>query len=550
MCDPGSSSVRWTPLNHNLGITQFYHGAPFPGGSAYLGGTQDNGTLLGRDDAGIDGWNRIWGGDGGYVAVNPLDPAIVYAESQGLALVKSTDGGQSFESAVEGIDEPRNNFLFIVPFTMDPSEPERLWIGGRTMWRTDDGASSWTRASPELTGTARISAIAVAASDSERVVAGSDEGFVYRQDAALSAASASPWPASRPRTGFVSWLAFDPRDSEIVYATYAGFGGDHVYKSANGGVDWVSLDGEGDTGLPDIPVHAIVIDPERTDRLYLATDLGVLVSDDGGLNWAVEITGFPNTVTESLTLLGAPARPRRLFAFTHGRGAWRTELSRPLGPPPCEPQRWLAHVTPPDAPFTTTLLATNFGSEAQPVQLIPYLEDGARLETLSLEVPAGASAIRVSTELFGSDDVSHLGICGDASVALSAAYRITSILGASAHVRETSLVDTEFLFYPGEWEIVFDGMALLNLGAEPAEVAAVLLDAAGRELERVVLDDALAPLAKQLAVFEAEFEARGGSAVRIESSQPATLLLLRGTRPPDEPMLLYETVPIAVTARR
>jgi hypothetical protein len=27
-------------------VTQFHHGAAFPGGTAYLGGTQDNGTVL------------------------------------------------------------------------------------------------------------------------------------------------------------------------------------------------------------------------------------------------------------------------------------------------------------------------------------------------------------------------------------------------------------------------------------------------------------------------------------------------------------------------
>ena len=31
-CESSNTGVRWTPLNNNLGITQFYHGAPFPGG--------------------------------------------------------------------------------------------------------------------------------------------------------------------------------------------------------------------------------------------------------------------------------------------------------------------------------------------------------------------------------------------------------------------------------------------------------------------------------------------------------------------------------------
>ena len=34
--------------------------------------------------------------------------------------------------------------------------------------------------------------------------------------------------------------------------------------------------------MPDIPVHSIVVDPDDSQRLYLGTDLGVMVSIDGG----------------------------------------------------------------------------------------------------------------------------------------------------------------------------------------------------------------------------------------------------------------------------
>jgi hypothetical protein len=40
----------------------------------------------------------------------------------------------------------------------------------------------------------------------------------------------------------------------------------------------------------------------------------------------VENTGFANMVTEALTVLSAPDGSRTLFAFTHGRGAWKITL--------------------------------------------------------------------------------------------------------------------------------------------------------------------------------------------------------------------------------
>jgi hypothetical protein len=50
----------------------------------------------------------------------------------------------------------------------------------------------------------------------------------------------------------------------------------------------------------------------------------IFVSADGGAQWAAE-SSFPHAITEALAL-GNTARGRALFAFTHGRGAWRVEL--------------------------------------------------------------------------------------------------------------------------------------------------------------------------------------------------------------------------------
>jgi hypothetical protein len=108
----------------------------------------------------------------------------------------------------------------------------------------------------------------------------------------------------------------------VAYATYSTFGVPHVWKSVDGGATWTPIDGSGVTGIPDVPVHTIAIDPANAARLFVGTDVGVFSSGDGGATWAVEHTGFANVITEALAVGdvgGAPA----LFAFTHGRGAWR-----------------------------------------------------------------------------------------------------------------------------------------------------------------------------------------------------------------------------------
>src|SRR5262249_10786232 len=133
----------------------------------------------------------------------------------------------------------------------------------------------------------------------------------------------------QPRSGFVSHLAFDPVRPEIVYATYSQFktssAQNHVYKSMNGGATWIGIDGSGSTGLPDIPVFTILVDPQNPSNLYLGTDLGAFVSLDEGATWARDDNPFANAVTETL-VLDRSAGQTTLVAFTHGRGVWKVAL--------------------------------------------------------------------------------------------------------------------------------------------------------------------------------------------------------------------------------
>ena len=104
VCTPAASAVAWRSLNRGYGVTQFYHGVPFPDGRRVIGGTQDNGTIVGDEAAGFDGWTRVFGGDGGYVAIDPANANTLYVETQWAAVRKSVDGGETFTTATRGLD--------------------------------------------------------------------------------------------------------------------------------------------------------------------------------------------------------------------------------------------------------------------------------------------------------------------------------------------------------------------------------------------------------------------------------------------------------------
>ncbi|MDH3744380.1 MAG: hypothetical protein OES47_04680 [Acidobacteriota bacterium] len=335
VCDPGSVAVRWKSLNNRYGVTQFYHGSVFPDGEHVLGGTQDNGTISNRFSVGGQKWQRVFGGDGGYSAIASDDEHVVYVTTQNGLIHKSTDGGANFSSAIDGINDlggpgdfhaVATNYLFIAPLIMDPSDSATLWFGGRRIWRTSDAAASWRPASTRLADGGKTSAIAVSPLSGEIVAVGTNRGTIYTTRDGANAGATTVWQGVRPRSGFVSSVVFDPLDSAVLFATYAGFGGEHVWKSLDGGVTWLAIDGQGSSGLPNIPVHSVVVDLEGRDDLYVGTDLGVFASLDGGETWTIEITGFARAVTEWLALGQSPTGRRHLFAFTHGRGAWRVPL--------------------------------------------------------------------------------------------------------------------------------------------------------------------------------------------------------------------------------
>src|SRR6185369_16440573 len=140
---------------------------------------QDNGTPAGSDDGGPNAWQSLFGGDGGYVAVNPTNAQIVYAESQWANIGKSLNGGTTFSSAIRGLDEVRSstlgpdaNYLFVAPFVMDPANASRLWVGGEFLYRTTDAAATWIKASGVMPDGGLVSTIAIDAADSNHVIAG------------------------------------------------------------------------------------------------------------------------------------------------------------------------------------------------------------------------------------------------------------------------------------------------------------------------------------------------------------------------------------------
>ena len=329
-----TSAVRWIDLNSSFVATQFYHGFAYPGGLAYMGGAQDNSVSRGTDLGSLNAWTIFSTGDGTAVSIDPFDANHVLKSTQNLSLDRAIDGG-TFLSSVTGITESSASFPFVPALAGDPNDGNRLFLGGTTnLWRSLDGAATWTAAAP-VEAKSQVTAIAVSPADSNTVLFGTELGFIYRTTAALSSNSATQWSSSQPRNAFVSGLAYDPTDPQIVYATYSTLksapSDAHIYKSFDGGVTWAASDGSGPGELPDTPVFRLLVNPYNPSTLYVGSDLGVFVSTDAGGTWGHDPNEFSNVIVEELAF-DQVANPNWLFAFTYGRGAFRAPLPGSASP--------------------------------------------------------------------------------------------------------------------------------------------------------------------------------------------------------------------------
>ena len=312
--DNGGES--WTSLNTNLSMTQFYAGISLhpTDATVVMGGTQDNGTVA---YGGAPRWSYLFGGDGGYTAINPN---IRYGERQwsagGSGPHCSTGGG--FFPSRTGIDLEERG-AFIPPLVMDPYEPSVLYFGTERVYRTTDGGDLWVPISPVLSANGNVRSIAPARSDGEVLYAGTNRGSVHvTEDGGETWRDASDGLPNRVFTDF----AVDPYDARVAYVTASGFGTGHVFVTEDAGHTWSDISG----ALPDMPVNAVLVDPSEPSFVYLGTDLGVYAGGRAGA-WQPLGDGFPMVAVFDVAV---EPGARHLVVATHGRGIFSLPLEAPL----------------------------------------------------------------------------------------------------------------------------------------------------------------------------------------------------------------------------
>ena len=187
--------------------------------------------------------------------------------------------------------------------------------------RSSNSGTLWTTSGsglPSGSSGARLSTVAVAPSDSSKVVVGTwGAGLFVSSNSASSFAVTS----GAPTEAFVESIAFAPSDSTVVYAGVRGSSGTAgLFRSTDSGSTWTAAS----NGLPAASrIMAVVVDPLDAQRVFAADrNTSVYLSTDGGDNWTAANSGIPSTVrTEDLAM--ATDDSSRLIVVTTG-GVYET----------------------------------------------------------------------------------------------------------------------------------------------------------------------------------------------------------------------------------
>lgn len=422
--DPASNAWSFdTSLNRRLGITQFYRIDAHPtNANRMIGGTQDNATPVSNGD--LANWLNRGGGDGGFCAINPQNPNIQYATSQFLGIYQTTDGWASGNWWGNNVITPNTGSdrkAFIAPIALDPSNPHLLYAGTNYLWRYNDNTDTWTArlGGQELSATGAVMYIAVAPSDGNRIYTGASDGEVW-----MTTNGGSTWtkintgsPGLPNRT--ITSIAVDPTNPSRVFVGVSGTGTGHIFRCNNtlaGTRVWTNISGSGATGLPDISLNSIALDiDDPTNTYYVATDVGVFYTTDGGANWsnATQPLGLPNVQVNDLKIV---AGTRKLYAGTYGRGIWRIDLPgggggvtidsvtfNPSSIVGCKTSTGTVTLSAPASSDTTVNLSSNNGAATVPA---------------SITIPSGATSrtFTVATSAVGSNtDVTITATAGSSS---------------------------------------------------------------------------------------------------------------------------------------
>lgn len=355
----------WDFLN-TIAIGQFYEiGLDNEKPYHICGGLQDNGSWCGpiqtlvRDGIANEDWLLIHGGDGFYAQIDPMEPWIVYTESQDgfLARRDLRTGQERLIKPAAKAGETHYRFQWNSPMAISAHDHNTIYYGGNYLFKSTDRGDTWTRLGAQLTTDVDRNKLQIFGKTPDKKTLSRHDGVEeYPTITTLSESPLTPnvlWAGTDDgnlqvtRDGGKTWknvagkapgVAKGTYVSRVVaskyaegtaYATFDGHRSDdygiYIFMTTDYGESWKAIR----NGIPDSAgsVHVVREHPRNQNLLFAGTEFGLWVSWDRGANWTALKNNFPTVPVDDIEI---QARENDLVLATHGRSIWVLDDLTPI----------------------------------------------------------------------------------------------------------------------------------------------------------------------------------------------------------------------------
>jgi len=352
-------------LNLGLDSLQFYSVSISPFDSSLVqGGTQDNGTWQSTNTPQFFK-QTIWG-DGGQSGFDVGNPKFRFHTYYIEQVDVNFSNGAIWDW--NWISDPIifTGGAFYIPIINDPAVSRTMYAGTGTVYRTKTngmgsmslatfrkhcneftgdftvqcgdwvplGTTSLTSSSWGSWAGGSMAAVARTPSDTSTLWAATGRGrlFISNNADAEPASSVTFTRIDTTSTAapnrFISGVDIDPANANHAFVSYSGYNTStpttpgHVFEVTYDPSTLTATFVDRSYDLKDLPITAVAFDSVTGD-VYASSDFGVYRLKAGATHWGLAGSGMPRVEIAGLTLVRGA---RKLYAASHGRGAWLLNL--------------------------------------------------------------------------------------------------------------------------------------------------------------------------------------------------------------------------------